>query len=252
MRPLSQLPFVQWTEPDSGEVKRLYADVIQAEAAQLPAIVTDHPVEVGSEITDHYRKEAESVSIKMYFTRNPLRGDLDDDSPGKTKHFAFNFPKYPPGAPIFTPGGLTQAIGGAVNSLTGGGDQQPSGYDALAFESPPSRFEKSVDLVRRFQSTGILCTFQTTVGRFENMAILLGSPHREDDGAAAGIMDLEARQIRFVASDIALAVPLPVEPRGQKKGDNSANGADSVDGEEASVAKKAANGWGLTQAGSGL
>lgn len=252
MIPLSQLPYVEWTEPDTSEVKRLYADVMQAESAQLPAIVTDHAVEVGSKITDHYRKDPESVSIKMYFTRNPLRGDLDDESPGKITHFPFDFPKYPPGAPLYTPGGLTQGIEGAVSSLFGGGDKQPSGYDALAFADPPLRFEKSLDLIRRFQTLGILCTFGTTFGRFENMAVLLATPSREEDGSAAGILELEAKQVRFATSDIALATPLPEEPRGQPKGSNGANGADEIDGEQASVAKAGLNAAGVTTAGSGL
>lgn len=250
MIPLSQLPYVEWTEPATSEVKRLYADVMQAESAQLPAIVTDHAVEVGSKITDHYRKDPESVSIKMYFTRNPIRGDLDDDAPGKIKHFPFNFPKYPPGAPLYTPGGLTQGIEGAISNLFGG-DKQPSGYDALAFDTPPTRFERSIELIRRFQTDGILCTFGTTFGRFESMAVLLATPSREEDGTAAGVLELEAKQVRFVTSDIALATPLPEEPRGQAKGGNSANGADELDGEQASVAKQGLNNAGVTTAGSG-
>lgn len=251
MIPISQLPFIEWTEPASGEVKRLYADVMLAESANLPAVVTEHAVETGSVITDHYRKEPESASIKMYFTRTPLRGDLDPESPGATKHFPFVFPPYPPGPPLYTPGGATAAIAGAIGSIFGGGPSQPSGYDALAFDNPPTRFEKSIELVRRFQTEGILCTFSTTFASFENMAILLCTPHREEDGSAAGILDFEAKQIHFVTSDIALAVPLTAEPRGQKKGSNSANGADSVDGQEASVAKAGLNKAGITTAGSG-
>ena len=253
MTPLSQLPYLEWVEPDTSEVKRLYADVMQAESAHLTAIVTDHAVEVGSVITDHYRKDPETVSIKMYFTRNPIRGDLDDESPGVLTHFPFNFPKYPPGAPLYTPGGLTQGVLGAVSGLLGGGgDQRPAGYEALAFAEPPSRFEKSIELIRRFQTDGILCTFGTTFGRFESMAILLATPSREDDGTAAGVLEIEAKQVRFVTSDIALAAPLPVEPRGQPKGGNTANGADEVTGEQASVAKSGLNGAGVTTAGSGL
>lgn len=251
MIPLSQLPYIEWTEPASGEVKRLYADVMQSEQAHLPAIVTDHPVETGSVITDHYRKEPESVSIKMYFTRNPIRGDLDPDSPGVVKHVHLDFPSYPPGAPLYTPGGATKAIGGLLTSLLGGRDKQPEGFDALTFANPPTRFEKSIDLVRRFQTEGILCTFGTTFALFQNMAILMATPHREDDGSAAGVVDFEAKQVRFVTSDTALAVPLTVEPRAQKKGSNSANGADGIDGEEASVAKAGLNKAGVTTAGSG-
>lgn len=250
MIPISELPYIEWVEPNTGAVKRLYADVMQTEGAHLPATVTKHTVEVGSKITDHYRKEPETVTIRMYFTRNPLRGDLDEDSPGVVRHFPLNFPKYPPGAPLYTPGGLAQGAIGAISSLLGG-NSEPSGFEALAFANPPLRFEKSIELVRRLQSEGILCVFGTTFGRFEDMGILDAAPSREEDGSASGIIEFQAEQIRSVSSEVATAGPLAAEPRGQPKGQNGASGADDVDGEEASVAKASLNSAGVTTKGSG-
>lgn len=247
MRKYSDLPYLEWEEPKTGEVKRMYPDTCTAEQIGLPAVVTEHAVETGSKITDHYRKDNETSIVKMFFSTVPIRGDLDPDNPGEIKHFDFSLPDYPPGAPIYTPGGLTAAAKAALGSLFGGGDPKPTGYEALAFSSDPGdRIKLVLDLIRRFQTEGILCVFNTNLGRLENMGITLATGDSEQDGGDGAYLELNARQVRFVSSDIALAAPLPAEPRGQKKGSgNNASGANTLSGSQSSIAKAAFNKFGI-------
>ena len=236
---LSELPYIEWTDPDTGAVSRIYADAVTDESPNLPAQVSSHAVEKGSKITDHYRKDSESVSITYAFSNAPLRGDLDPDNPGQRSKVALRYePNKAKGAPLYTPGGLVQGATGAIGGLLGlGPPPLPKSFDPLTFAGPVDRLSKVTDIVRDLQTRGILVTVKTTVGRFPDCGILNFAPKREPGGKASATFELQ--QLRFVSSDIALALPLPVEPRGLPKKNSSAAGAGkAAQGEEESAARK--------------
>lgn len=253
MKAKSDLPYIQWTEPDTGAVQRLYADVITDESANLGAVVTQHAVEVGSKITDHYRKEPEAVQCTYYFSAAPLRGDLDDDFPGSVTTVAMRYEasrarqrpgttplKYEqaplPGLAILNPfnaastglGALGQAlgIGTLPKNVTPSGLQEsalPNSVQALTFATPPKRLEKAIGTIRRLQSLGILVTVKTTFGPFEDCGILDAAIKKTPDHGTSGEISFSFQQLRFAQSDIAVAVPL--EPRALPKKGASAAGA---------------------------
>ena len=117
MIPLADLPYVEWTDPDTGAVNRIYADAVTDESPNLPALVSTHAVEKGSKITDHYRKDSETVSITYAFSNAPIRGDLDPDNPGTRQPISLNYPpNKAQGAPLYTPGGLVKGVTGLSGS----------------------------------------------------------------------------------------------------------------------------------------
>ncbi len=274
MKAKNNLPYLEWTEPDTGEVKRLYADVITNESANLAAAVTQHAVERGSKITDHYRKEPEAVQVTYLFSGAPLRGDLDDDNPGTVEpvtlryvqNKARNRPsptplKYEPnqngpGLALLNPFNALSAGVDALGSALGIGNLPknvdpselrasapgPKSIDALKFPSDPSaRFTKTIELIRRLQTRGILLTVKTTFGPFENCGITAANVKRTPDMGTSGEIEFALIQMRFADSDIALALPLPLEPRAIPKKTASAAGADgkTPGGEQESAARKA-------------
>ncbi len=255
MRALSELPSIAWTEPDSGEVERLYADVITSESANLAAVVTKHAVEKGAAITDHYRKDNETVSIEMFFSGSPIRGDLDPNTPGSVQSRPLVYPpNQASGAPIFTPGGLTQAIGSAVGGALGFGPPAlPSAMHVLVFDSPPSkRLQTVVEKIRNLQARGILVTVKTTFGPFENVGITNAQPSRKPEDGDGGRIQFELEQMNFVTSDVVTAIPLPEEPRALPKKTNSASGTSATEGSQSSALKAITDSIGLTTPGSGV
>lgn len=255
MKALGDLPYIEWTEPDSGAVERLYADIITSESANLPAVVTKHAVEKGASITDHYRKDNETVSIEMFFSGSPIRGDLEPNNPGTVQSRPLNYPpNQASGAPIFTPGGLTQAIGSAVGGALGlGPPALPTAMNVLVFDSPPSkRFQTVVEKIRNLQARGILVTVKTTFGPFENVGITNANPNRKPEDGDGGRMQLELEQMNFVSSDIVTAIPLPEEPRAIPKKTNSASGTTATEGSQSSALKAITDKIGLTTPGSGV
>ena len=269
MKSLDDLPYLEWTEPDSGAVVRLYADVITDESANLGAVVSQHAVEKGANITDHYRKESETVQVTYYFSGAPMRGDLDPDNQGSVQAQTLNY--YPSGrvirpgtTPLVYPPGPGpslallnpfNAIGAGINALFGGklpdsltpsfidqGQPLPSQINALSFPNDPAkRFQAAIETVRRLQANGILVTVKTTFGPFTDCGIISAQPKRSPEHGTSGEIAFSFEQLRFVTSDIALALPIPVEPRALPKKDASASGGKPKDGNEESAARKAAH-----------
>ncbi len=256
--PLSQLPYVEWTDPDSGAVTRVYADAITSESANMAAVVTKHAVERGAPITDHYRKDNESVAIELYFAGSPVRGDLDPSNQGRRVERPLKYEKNnASGAPIFTPGGLNNAIGGAISSglsaIGLGAPGQPKTLNVLTFEAPPAaRHEKFVDLVRDLQTRSILVTVKTSFGPFEDLGVTLASPSKHPEDGEGGRVTLTLEQMRFASSDVVTALPLPEEPRAIPKKSGNAAGAEAAQADEASALKRLTDKSGFTTAGSGL
>lgn len=231
---LADLPYIEWTEPDTGELVRIYSDVVEDEAPNYPAVVTDHPVEVGSKITDHYRKDYETLKIKMYFSGSPLRGDLDPDNVAQLQTYNLIKGQYPPGPPFYTPGGLTNLAEGAVGSLVKavfGGASPPTTWQALTFPTDPrKRFRKIVETIKRIQTAGILISVGISFDTVDNMAILNAAPHRSADLGDGFELDLDLKEVRFVTSDITFGAPIPTEPRAipKKPGGSSGSGSEAT------------------------
>jgi hypothetical protein len=224
MKPLSDLPYIEWTEAN-GAVSRLYADVIEAEGLELPAVVTEHAVEKGANVTDHYRKQLEEGTFTMFFSGSPIRGDLDPDNPGKLS--SEKLPIKPAKRPsLFGVSNLVNAGVGALGDAIGlGGPSEPTHMTVLKFERQPKRLDAALELVRRLQTEGLLINIKFSFGRAENMGITKAGFSRKPEDGDGGSVVIDAKQMKFVESDIALATPLPAEPRGLPKKTASADGA---------------------------
>jgi hypothetical protein len=233
------MPCLEWTS-DAGDVRRLYADVWKQEELTLAATVTQHSVESGSKPTDHYRKEPESLRVELFFSNSPLRGDLDEDFPGEVRNLNLTYKPYPTGG-LIGPAALTAL----ANSLlgTGGKYVPPSAVQVLRFEHPVDRWRKAIDLIREWQTKGTLITVISTMGRFESMAIPEGRPMRAVETGDGCSIPLEFQQISFVSSDVAVAVPLVLEPRAQSKKSAASATPSTSAPEQESALHKALNWW---------
>lgn len=223
MKPLADLPYIEWTESD-GSMARLYADVIEAEGLKLPAVVTEHAVEKGANVTDHYRKQLEEGTFTMFFSGSPIRGDLDPDNPGTLS--SEELPIKPAKRPsLFGVSNLLNAGIGAIGDALGGGTGEPTHMTVLKFARQPKRLDAALELVRRIQTEGILINIKFSFGRAENMGITDASFARKPEDGDGGQLTIDAKQMKFVESDIAKATPLPVEPRALPKKTANADGA---------------------------
>jgi hypothetical protein len=245
MRPVDDLPYVEW-EPDSGGTTRLYADAWRRESISAPAMVTEHAVESGSIVSDHFLLLPVTAKITLFFSGSPVRGDLDPAVRGEPRQVALNIPAYPEGPPIYSPRGLVSGIKGALG--IGGAAPLPKSFTALAWDVNPSRLRPAFEQIMKLREDRKLVVVNASVARIPDCAMKEIRIARSEDDGDSGEIEIDLIQFRFVKSDVAIALPLPLEPRGQKKtGANSAAGTKPVEGEQTSAAVALGKTLGLLQ-----
>lgn len=240
-RPLDELPYIEWSPPGGG-TKRIYADSWVNEEVSASAIITEHAVETGARVSDHYLPDQLAARARLFFSGSPIRGDLDSENAGQVQSVTFPFPEYPNNTPLLTPGGLTNAaeagIGAVANALGIGGESPPPKLKILKFSKNPDRLRRVFAQMLELRQKAILMAVGFSTCRIENLAIAnVKLARTKDDGDGGGI-DFEWKQISFVSTQSAAAVALPLTPRGQLKKDSvTVSASDVPDGPDKSGLK---------------
>lgn len=222
-RPRDELPYIEY-KPKSGAITRVYADAWESEDLTASSIVTEHSVEDGAIKSDHIRPEQILCNVRLFFAENPTRGDLDDKLKGKVQAIKLPVYKYPNLTPLLSPKGLTDAVGSGIAAVADavglGGPSAPTHYQALKFKALPGRLRKVFSALMSIRAESGLFTLGLSIARLKNMAATSIKIARTHEDGADGAIDLELRQLSFVSTKSAKAVPLPLEPRGQVKKDS--------------------------------
>lgn len=222
-RPRDELPYVE-IKPKSGALVRIYADAWESEDLTASSIVTEHALEDGSIATDHIRPEQITVNVRLFFSENPTRGDLDTAIKGRVQSIKLPVYVYPTLTPLLSPKGLTDAVKSGVSAVADaiglGAPAGPTSYQALKFGKPAGRLRKSLSAFMQARAEGGLVTVGLSIARLKNMALVNVKIARSSEDGADGAIDLEMKQISYVTTKSAKAAPLPLEPRGQVKKDS--------------------------------
>jgi hypothetical protein len=221
MRPVDDLPYIEF-ENAAGAVERIYADAWESEDFTAASEVSENAVESGAKIADHITLSPTEFRCRLLFSNSPIRGDLDPEAPGRVRAVSIEVPTYPNLTPLLSVGGITQAVGAGIDSLANavGLGTAPGLQDratVLTFEAPPNRPSRMLQKLLELRAAKKLVTVGGSLLRIENMwpsEIHVG--RTKDDGDSAGI-DLTLQQLEFADTESAEAIPLPLEPRGQKK-----------------------------------
>lgn len=227
MMPLERLPYILWTD-DSGQSQILRPNVQENESIELSSEVTEHPVETGVNITDHVRLLPDKVTVAWYFNDAVLRADLLDNT--RSQPIAKEIKVPAPSISLFSITGLAT---GAIGLLT-----PKEKLIALYYPAPTKpRYVQAYDIIQDIRAQGILVDVKTTTALFREMAIesvsfLRGSA--EGDGARVSI---GLKKVRFVQSDITIAIPEPKTPR-SKPPASSGKGVTTVPPPQESILSK--------------
>jgi hypothetical protein len=257
MLPLDELPYVEYTTK-AGDTKRIYADAWMSEDLDATATATQHAMQSGAKVSDHYQPDPQDVKVTLFFSEEPIRADLDPTIKGKTQVIPLGYPSYPNNTPLLSPGGLTSAAGAAIGAgaralgIEIGGASLPSSYSALRFDVPPGRGRTAYQTLMQIRHDKGMVSVGTTVARLED-CVLTGVHYarKPEDGTGIAI-DLTLQQLTFSSTEEAKAVPLPLEPRGAPKPTDAKGKAGEVDpGAQTGILKGLLNKAGVTPAGSG-
>ncbi len=222
-RPRDELTYVE-LKPKSGQTTRIYADAWESEDLTASSIITEHALEDGSIASGHIRPEQITCNIRLFFSETPIRGDLDDKHKGSVGSVPLPEYIYPTLTPLLSPKGLTDVVKSGVGALADavglGAAAKPTAYQALKFSSAPGRLRKVLSTLMQARAEGTLITLGMSIARLKNMAIATVKIARSHEDGADGAIDLELRQLSFVTTKSAKAIPVPLEPRGQPKKDS--------------------------------
>ena len=208
-------------QDDSGRIVTF--DVIESESYETTSQITDHPVEVGINITDHVRKLPDRVSIIGYVSNQPIienpftkRGVFETR---KIEAPQYSIPLEP------TPGSLYRNLISAIDGALFGA--QSRNATLLAFSEPFNAIAETYETLLDLQAGGVFVEVVTPlVGSMPEMVIeRVAAPRTAGDSGVAFSIDL--RQLRVVESGQVAAPPVPKDnvPGGKPLVNKGAQGA---------------------------
>ncbi len=257
MQPLDSLPYIEYVTK-SGTTKRIYADAWMSEDLDATATATQHAVESGAKISDHYQPDPIDIKVTLFFSEEPIRSDLDVTVKGHSQVIPISYPSYPNNTPLLSPGGVTNLVGSGISALASavglGPGGLPSSYTALKFDLPPGRLRTTFTTLLKLRQDRILVAVGgTVVKRLEDCAMTGIHIARKPEDGSGGAIELTLQQVQFVSTEQTKAVPLPLEPAHAAKPTDAKGKEGEVDaGAKTGILKGLLNGAGVTAGGSGV
>jgi hypothetical protein len=198
---------------DSGATESARFDIITSEGHEAIMAITDHPVEEGANVVDHARAEPVKISIEAYVSNKPIFSNPDVEKTHNYETVDLDIPEKTGGAPIFTPGGLTQGVTAGIGGLFG---EPQNRALVLRASSPVDRVHDLYSKLKAAQLARRQITIETKLDVYVDMLIeRLAVPRTPEDGNGA-VFQMDLRQVRFVKSETVQA-PEPTEKRGAVK-----------------------------------
>jgi len=245
----TSLTTLLWTDPDSGDGLSLTFDATTGETKDDSVDITDHPVEVGSNVADNARDAPALITIEAVVSETP-NPNLDDDvaltsvditvfdrEDGGTKSFALDIPA----PPIqFSESGLVQAGIGALKGALFGAPKATAiaptkarnrTVTAQAYQQATerNRVRDVYDKLLLLKSQHVtLDLIQTAYRDYVDMMVArVSQPRALGDGRSAKFQ-IDFKQITIASSQV-VAAPKPAVTRAnttQSKGSQGTKPAD--------------------------
>lgn len=242
-----------WEDKKSGATESVRFDVISSESHESILTITSHPVEEGSDVTDHARLEPERLTIEGYVSNKPSFSNpgVEDVMSQQTVSIA------PPKsiseesvgpqtvAPIFTPGGAGRALSGAVAGLFGA--TKPTSIQVLKASGEwVDRARAMYDKLKKAQTDRARISVNATkVQNLKDMLIeRLAVPRTTSDGNGL-LFQIDLIRVRIVSTETVEA-PDPAELRGVKQTSLGSQATKAADNDAKKLAQQktlAAAGW---------
>jgi len=234
-------------ERPGGEMAMISIDATVEETHGSSALITEHAVEVGSNVTDHIRPENDKLSLLFMISNTPINvpGSHMDGATGDIQPlniFLQQAPRRADGNPIqvtpFVPGRFI-AFGARIpptperpifepQPLLPGDIAGEDGVSVLQFSQEFDRVRAVYDELRGIIGTGTLVTIITSLRSYENMALANLTTPRDAEHGNAVEFAADAVQVKIVSTE-TVAAPDPVESRADPSGGRGGQGTEDTD-----------------------
>jgi len=209
------------------QIDTVVVDATIRESHSSPTEVTEHPVEDGSDITDHCHLRQRMLQIEGIITNQPLELPFShvDGVRETQQEFTWEGQTRVLGAAVGGAGFLGMAVD-AIGSAAG--LNQYSGT-AKAFTPEFDRITAVRDELLRLRNERQLIEITTEREVYPNMIIQNFDEDRDGSFGDAMKFSLTAVQIRIVETEFSVAPPIPKVERGKPKQNKGKKSTQSLD-----------------------
>jgi hypothetical protein len=236
--------YLTWGDPVNDPPTSLGTmtfDAILSEEHDRSTVVTDHPVEQGTNIVDNVRPLPDKLTLEVFVSNSPIASPDAAQLP-----VTLELPM--PSQGSFLAGGT----GAIISNLLGGGVPGPTiGANVQQFIGETDYVSQAYATLTQLQSTATLLAAVTPRAAYSNMVLESVRMHRNPGTGTSATFTLEMREVIIIYSGI-VAAPLPSIPRAAPPVAAGKQQTAPADAPKVSLAKLDANKQGILKVGSGL
>ena len=191
----------------------IYFDAVMTETVTRDADVTEFPVEVGANITDHYRLKLNSIKLDCFVSQEPIGTSVHPEGQGFYGAQAISWQPYPS---LGIVNNVATALTNPVGSLLRLINTDPTSAtlnNVLQFAQP---FDSLTTLLGQLESLRNAATIVDVATRsYYYAGYMLGQIETSrDKGTGSGTkISIELHQINQVATQQVGAPPVPKKPK---------------------------------------
>lgn len=188
----------------------LYFDVVEKESLKHTATATEHPVEEGSNVSDHVRDNLDVVTLEVFISNTPIT-DVNQLYNGQVAGLELDVPRYDKPIAVMPGAAINAGLDAIASAISG-----PQQWKAMVLQFPEKFnnvgfiFNTLIDWKQR----GVLGKVITPHRTYESVVITNVEMSRDAASGAGGAISLEFKEIRLVEAKLITA-PIPTEDRGK-------------------------------------
>lgn len=187
--------YLSWTV--GAQINHVYFDAVMSEDHSLTAMVTEHPVEQGVNVTDHVRPNVAKVSIEGFISNAPL-----PTASNGMRHqtITLDLPTVPIG---FSINSVVNAGVGAIKKLFGKGPVTSTWVWALT--NGVDLVGQALEVLNSLKDTATFVTLVAPNRMYQNMIVEGVTMTRNTQDGTGARFKVDLREIRVVKSSLTAA-----------------------------------------------
>ena len=202
---------ITWQD-DSNAVVSCQFDVDEQETHDLQNVITEHPVETGSDISDNVRPQLRRFTVEGFVTDSPLIANPGVQQNSSYVSVELQIPPYPQ---KYSETALIRTGIGALTNAIFGAPGNPKATLLKLNQSTvlKSRKKAIFDALDDARVNARICNISTALFFYSNMLIEQITVTRAPDSGNGATFAVTLKEVTFVSSDVVDA-PQPSEVSG--------------------------------------
>lgn len=193
--------FLAWDQASNF----LFFDVVFSETHNASSTVTEHPVEMGADVTDHVRPNVDRVMIEGFISNAPIYSDR-----GQRFQVPLDIATYTPPISLNPVAALTNAVGGAIQNLLS--PAKPAVADIMGIPNAADFVNETYAVLDDLRKTATLVDVYSPNWTHLGMIIEEFEMTKDQNDGTGATFKISLRQIITVQTTLT-DVPVPAVAR---------------------------------------